>query len=104
MAASTALPPDAIRIRTYNAVMLSVFDIELSQASWYRDYAAYCGASDDGARVYLMIWQLGRKKPVLRKEFAGPMCETPKWDRNPSRVTFVAGGEKASFIVRAGSA
>ena len=77
------------------------FDVETSEASWYRDYAAYCGTSDDGAKAYFVVWQLGKRKPVLRKEFAGPGCEAPKWDRSPSRVTFAAGGEKSSYLVHA---
>jgi hypothetical protein len=80
---------------------LPAFDAELSEVSWYRDYAAYCGTSDDGAKAYLMVWQVGKRKPVLRKEFAGPSCEAPHWARSPSRVTFVAAGEKNSFLVRA---
>lgn len=80
---------------------LPAFDVETSEASWYRDYAAYCGMSEDGAKAYLVVWQLGKRKPVLRKEFAGSSCEAPKWDRSPSRVTFVAGGEKSSYIVHA---
>jgi hypothetical protein len=80
---------------------LPAFDAELSEVSWYRDYAAYCGTSDDGARAYLMVWQVGKKKPALRKEFAGPSCEAPRWARGPSRVTFIAAGEKNSFLIRA---
>ena len=80
---------------------MPAFDAELSEVSWYRDYAAYCGTSDDGSKAYLMVWQMGKKKPVLRKEFAGPSCEAPRWARGPSRVTFVAAGEKNSFLVRA---
>jgi hypothetical protein len=78
---------------------LPVFDGNASEASWYRDYAAYCGVSDDGSRTYMVVSQLGRRKPILRKEYPGPACAAPKWDRSPSRVTFVAAGEKASFIV-----
>jgi hypothetical protein len=80
---------------------LPAFDVETSEASWYRDYAAYCGTSDDGAKAYLVVWQLGKRKPVLRREFAGPSCEAPKWERSPSRVTFTAAGEKSSYIVHA---
>ena len=79
---------------------LPVFDPEASEASWYRDYVAYCGASDDGEKVYLVVWQLGKRKPVLRKEFSGPGCSAPAWERKPARVTFSAGSEKSSFIVR----
>ena len=38
------------------------------------------------------------------KEFSGPACSAPKWERAPSRVTFVAAGEKTSFVVHEHSA
>jgi hypothetical protein len=79
---------------------LPAFDPEVSQASWYRDYAAYCGTSDDGAKSYLVVAQIGKRKPILRKEFSGPGCAPPLWDRRPSRVSFAAGGEKSSFMIR----
>jgi hypothetical protein len=80
---------------------LPSFDGDASEASWYRDYAAYCGASDDGSKTYMIVSQLGRRKPVLKKEFSGPACPAPRWERAPSRVTFIAAGEKTSFVVRA---
>ena len=83
---------------------LPAFDSDSSAASWYRDYAAYCGASDDGARTFMVVAQLGKRKPVLKKEYPGPTCAAPKWERSPTRVTFVAAGEKTSFVVRAHSA
>jgi hypothetical protein len=79
---------------------LAVFDPGTSLASWYRDFAAYCGLSDDGSKSYLVVSQLGRRKPILKKEFAGSACPAPTWERTPSRVTFApATGEKASFVV-----
>jgi hypothetical protein len=80
---------------------LPAFDAEISQASWYRDYVAYCGTSEDGSKAYLVVAQLAKKKPILRKEFPGPGCAFPQWERHPSRVTFVAAGEKASFLIHA---
>jgi hypothetical protein len=80
---------------------LPSFDGESSEASWYRDYAAYCGSSDDGSKTYMIVSQLGRRKPVLKKEFSGPACPAPRWERAPSRVTFIAAGEKSSFVVHA---
>jgi len=80
---------------------LPSFDPETSQAVWYRDYAAYCGPSDDGGKMYMVVFELGKRKPILRKEFTGPGCPAPKWERNPSRVTFSVAGEKSSFVVRA---
>ncbi len=84
---------------------LPAYDSSLSEASWYRDYAAYCGSSDDGSKAYMVVFQLGRRKPVLKKEFAGPSCPAPKWERGPSRVTFTpADGSKVTFVVQGHSA
>jgi hypothetical protein len=80
---------------------LPAFDGDASEASWYRDYAAYCGASDDGSRSYMMVAQLGKRKPVLKKEVSASTCAAPRWERAPSRVTFVVAGEKTTFAVRA---
>jgi hypothetical protein len=52
----------------------------------------------------MVVSQLGKRKPVLRKEYSGPACAAPKWERSPSRVTFTAAGEKPSFVVHAHSA
>jgi hypothetical protein len=76
---------------------LPAFDPEMSQASWYRDYVAYCGTLDDGAKAYLVVAQLGKRKPILRKELAGPGCGMPKWEREPSRVDFHRGGRKVQL-------
>ena len=80
---------------------LPAFDPDISQASWYRDYSAYCGTSDDGAKFFMIVAQLGKRKLVLKREYAGPVCGLPKWERQPSRVTFVGAGDKASFVVHA---
>jgi hypothetical protein len=80
---------------------LPAFDGDASEASWYRDYAAYCGASDDGSKNYLIVSQLGKRKPILRKEISAASCAAPTWERSPSRVTFIAAGEKTSFVVHA---
>lgn len=80
---------------------LPAFDPEISHANWYQDYAAYCGSSDDGARMYMVVFQIGKRKPLLKKEFSGPTCPAPSWERRPSRVTFNILGEKSSFLVRA---
>ena len=82
---------------------LPAFD-DTSEASWYRDYVAYCGASDDGSKTYLIVSQLGKRKPILKKEYSSSACTTPTWQRSPSRVTFVAGGEKTSFVLHEHSA
>ena len=41
-------------------VILPLFDNYYSVVSWYQDYAAYCGVSDDGKKVYAVVAQLSR--------------------------------------------
>lgn len=92
-------------------VNLPEFDALYSAASWYRDYVAYCGVSDDGKKTYAMVAQLSRRKPVLKKplsddglpEGAAPdsACPVPSWQRGPMRVSFEpAGGQKQTFAIR----
>jgi hypothetical protein len=77
-------------------IRLPDFDPFYSQASWYRDWVAYCGVTPDGERVYAVVTQLGRKKPMLHKELGKSKngdapdseCAAPGWDRQPARVTF----------------
>lgn len=78
---------------------LPMFDQDTSEVSWYRDLAAYCGTSDDRGKAYLMVFQIGRRKPLLKKEFTGEPCTAPTWERQPTRVTFLNGAVKSSFIV-----
>jgi len=88
---------------------LPEFDPDSSSASWYRDYVAYCGISDDGRKVSAIVMQLGRRKPILKKplgEAAGDNeaeveCAPPGWQRAPTRVSFVSkADQKVSFVVR----
>ena len=75
---------------------LPEFDPFYSSASWYRDYIAYCGVSDDGKKLYAMVAQVGRRKPILKKDAGAPgggtdpdsECPAPAWERAPMRVTF----------------
>jgi hypothetical protein len=75
---------------------LPEFDPYYSTASWYRDYVAYCGVSDDGKKLYAVVAQVGRRKPVLKKDLGEPEgdddpdseCPAPAWERAPARVTF----------------
>ena len=74
--------------------------------NWFRDYAAYCGVSDDGNKVFAMIVQLGWRKPLLKKLVSDaaaemPVCPSPLWQRSPVRVTFEPkGDQKLTFSVR----
>ncbi len=74
------------------------FDAANSHVSWYRDYAAYCGTADNGARWNAMVAQVGVRKALFRKELAKATaadsdapaadCSPAKWERHPARVTF----------------
>jgi hypothetical protein len=88
---------------------LPEFDPDSSSASWYRDYVAYCGVSDDGRKLYAVVAQLGRRKPILKKpmgEAGGEPatdseCAVPSWQRSPTRVSFVSkADQKFTFAVR----
>ncbi len=75
---------------------LPEFDPFYSSASWYRDYIAYCGVSEDGKKLYAIVAQVGRRKAILKKDAGEPAggddpdseCPPPVWERTPMRVTF----------------
>ena len=81
---------------------LPEFDPFYSTASWYRDYVAYCGVSDDGKKLYAVVAQVGRRKAILKKDVGEPggeaepdsECPAPAWERSPMRVTFEPDNEK----------
>jgi hypothetical protein len=88
---------------------LPEFDPFYSTASWYRDYIAYCGVSDDGKKLYAMVAQVGRRKPILKKDVGEPAgdddpdseCPPPAWERSPLRVTFIPDDDqKVVFSIR----
>jgi len=90
-------------------INLPEFDPFYSAANWYRDYIAYCGVSDDGKKLYAIVAQLGRRKPVLKKllgEAAGEdapdsECLAPRWQRGPTRVSFEPEhGQALTFSVK----
>jgi hypothetical protein len=92
-----------------SAVALPEFDPYYSVASWYRDYAAYCGVSDDGKKLFAIVVQVGRRKPVLKKPLGDAggddapdsECPSPVWERRPVRVTFEPDeDQKSTYSVR----
>jgi hypothetical protein len=93
-----------------SAINLAEFDSTYSAASWYRDYVAYCGVSDDGKKISAVVAQLSRRKPVLKKALAGSVaddavpdsaCPAPTWQRGPVRVSFEpASDTKRTFAIR----
>jgi hypothetical protein len=92
------------------AINLPEFDAFYSSASWYRDYVAYCGVSDDGKKTYAVVAQLSRRRPVLKKQLSSEgvpddaepdsACPAPQWQRTPARVTFDGTGGKQTFAIR----
>lgn len=91
------------------AIALPGFDPHQSSASWFRDYAAYCGFSDDGKRMFATIFQLGKRKPLLKNplgdagnfEMPDAECSAPMWQRSPPRVTFEPhDGRRIEYSVR----
>lgn len=87
-------------------IVLPDFDPDLSAVNWYRDYAAYCGDSEDGGKIVTAIVQLGRRKALLKKTIgdaseSGELCPPPIWERNPIRATFeLKSGQKLTFSVK----
>jgi len=94
-----------------SAINLPEFEALYSAASWYRDYVAYCGISDDDRKTYAIVAQLNRRRPVMKRPLsneglpddASPdsACPAPSWQRNPVRVSFEPpGGAKQTFAIR----
>ena len=79
-----------------SALKLPDYDPGVSQVSWFRDYAAYCGLTSSGKSLYAVVAQLAARKPVLAKKLsafdaagrAEPVCAAVQWQRDPFRVTF----------------
>ena len=95
------------------ALKLPDYDPGVSQVSWFRDYAAYCGVTASGKSLYAVVAQVAARKPVLAKKLAEfdpenhpePACGPAEWQREPLRITFhAAGRDAASFDVIPGSA
>jgi hypothetical protein len=88
---------------------LPEYDPFYSTPSWYRDFVAYCGVSEDGKKLYAVVAQVGRRKPILKKDVREPAgaddpdseCPAPAWERSPMRVTFQPDGQqKLVFSIR----
>jgi hypothetical protein len=95
------------------ALKLPDYDPGVSQVSWFRDYAAYCGVTASGKSLYAVVAQVAARKPVLAKKLepldgpdrAGSGCAAAEWQREPLRITFHPPGKDAvSFDLVPGSA
>ena len=78
------------------------YDAGVSQVSWFRDYAAYCGITASGKSLFAVVAQVAGRKPVLARKLAAfdpqnhpePVCAEPVWQRDPLRVTFHPAGNQ----------
>ena len=95
------------------ALKLPDYDPGVSQVSWFRDYAAYCGLTASGKSLYAVVAQIAARKPVLAKKLAAfeaatatpPVCTAPDWQREPLRITFhPTGRDTVSYDIVPGSA
>jgi hypothetical protein len=95
------------------ALKLPDYDPGVSQVSWFRDYAAYCGVTASGKSLYAVVAQIAVRKPVLAKKLAAfdaadaaaPACAAPEWQREPLKITFhPASRDAVSYDVVPGSA
>ncbi len=95
------------------ALKLPDYDPGVSQPSWFRDYAAYCGVTASGKSLYAVVAQVAARKAVLAKKLGAfdaeshpdPVCGPPEWQREPLRITFhPTGREVVSFEIVPGSA
>lgn len=91
------------------ALHLPDFDDEVSDAVWFRDYAAYCGTGTTAkGGLFAVVAQLGARRAVVQQQIgkwpqgtpADPVCKPALWQRGPMRVTLQAtGGEAMTFDV-----
>jgi hypothetical protein len=88
------------------ALHLPDFDPSVSEAVWFRDYAAYCGVNTGGKQLFAVVAQVEARRPLLAKKLAtwdaadhpNPGCAPAVWQREPLRVSFQpTGGAEVSF-------
>ncbi len=79
-----------------NVLRLPDFDPAISDAVWFRDYAAYCGINSTGKQLYAVVTQLGVRRPLIAKplgkwtadDHPTPACSLATWQRQPLQVAF----------------
>lgn len=91
------------------ALHLPDFDPVVSDAVWYRDYAAYCGVANTAkGGLYAIVAQIGARRAVVQKQIGQwpqtdhfiPVCQPAVWQRLPVRVTLKpTGGEATTYSV-----
>ncbi len=95
------------------ALHLPDFDPAVSEAMWFRDYAAYCGLNAGGKQLFAVVAQVAARRPLLARKLGAwdaadhpvPACAAAIWQRDPLKVSFQpTGGEAASFDLVGASA
>ena len=91
------------------ALHLPDFDDIVSEAVWFRDYAAYCGAGTTAkGGLFAVVAQLGARRAVVQQQIGKwpqaapvePVCKLAQWQRGPMRVTLQpTGGAPMTFDV-----
>jgi len=84
------------------ALHLPDFDPQISDAVWFRDYAAYCGLHvlAKSTTLTATVFQLGARKPAASQKLAAwplpdtphPVCTAATWQRMPMRATLHPAG------------
>lgn len=96
-----------------SALRLPDYDPSVSDVVWFRDYAAYCGLSASGKRLYAVVAQIAMRRPVLSRKLGAwnavahvsPACGAAVWQRSPIEVSFSpTGGAAVSFDLVGSSA
>ena len=85
------------------------FDAQISEVTWFRDYAAYCGLIPTlKGGVVAVVAELGSHKAVAQHVIANwpldkpifPVCASAQWQRTPMRATVsLTGGSPVTFDV-----
>ncbi len=86
------------------ALHLPDFDSAVSDAIWFRDYAAYCGLATTakGSSLVAVIAEVNGRRAVAQRaigkwpqpEHTGQPCQTARWQRLPMRATLQATGSE----------
>jgi hypothetical protein len=88
------------------ALRLPDFDPAVSDAVWFRDYAAYCGVNATGKQLMAVVAQVEARRPLLGKKLGAwdaadhpsPSCAPAVWQRDPLKVSFQpTGAAEVSF-------
>jgi hypothetical protein len=85
------------------ALHLPDYDPSVSEVSWFRDLAAYCGLSASGKQLYAVVAQIAARKPLLSKKLgewnavahSTPACALAVWQREPLQISFSPTGAPA---------